>query len=362
MSGKGSFSGKGRPSGPRSRAGHGAADGRRKIRSSGRPPPSQRTTSSAPAAETRIAARAAATITIDGEHAGRRLDKYLRSQLRGVPAGLIFQLLRKGKLRVNGRKAEQNYRLVEGDVIEVPALTAQAPAAPELRLPAAFLEQMKNVVVYEDADLLVVDKPAGVAVHKGTDVPGGVIEALRQLRPDLPELELGHRLDRDTSGVLVLAKTPSMLRYLHDLLRDREDEIERHYLALVEGRWPSKKSVLEAPLQRRDTEVVVHPDGQRAETHVAVRRHIRGWATLVDVRLLTGRKHQIRVHLQHAGHPIAGDERYGAPRFNNAVKGRGGSGLHLHAAKMVIPRSDGTELQVTAPMPARWERLLNNGL
>lgn len=309
-----------------------------------------------------MVSRPAATITIDGEHSGRRLDKFLRSQFKGVPAGRLFQLLRKGKLRVNGQRAEQNYRLVEGDVIDVPALTVETPAGQAPRLPAALLEQMKNVVVYEDADLLVVDKPAGVAVHKGTDVPGGVIEALRRLRPDLPDLELGHRLDRDTSGVLVLAKTPSMLRYLHDLLRDREDEIERHYLAVVEGRWSSGKRVLEAPLQRRDAEVVVHPNGQRAETHVVARRRVGDRATLVDVRLLTGRKHQIRVHLQHAGHPIAGDDRYGDPRFNNVIKSRGGGGLHLHAAKMVIPRPDGTKLEVTAPMPARWERLFNAGL
>lgn len=306
--------------------------------------------------------RPATTITVDGEHAGRRLDKFLRSQLKGVPAGLLFQLLRKGKLRVNGRKAEQNYRLVEGDEIDVPALEVEAPAAPAPRLPSALLEQMNNVVLYEDSTLLVVDKPAGVAVHKGTDVPGGVIEALRYLRPDLPELELGHRLDRDTSGVLVLAKSPSMLRYLHEMLRDREDEIERHYLAIVEGRWPSEKRVLEAPLQRRDTEVVVHPNGQRAETHVRVRRRVGDRATLVDVRLLTGRKHQIRVHLQHAGHPIAGDDRYGDPRFNNLVETHGGSGLHLHASKMVIPLPDSTELVVTAPMPRKWERLFKSGL
>ena len=309
-----------------------------------------------------MVSRPAAVITIDGEHAGRRLDKFLRSQFKGVPAGRLFQLLRTGKLRVNGRKAEQNYRLVEGDVIDVPALTVEAPAGQAPRPPAALLERMKNAVVYEDADLVVVDKPAGVAVHKGTDVPVGVIEALRHLRTDLPGLELGHRLDRDTSGVLVLAKTPSMLRYLHDLLRDREDEIERHYLAIVEGRWPSEKRVLEAPLQRRDAEVVVHPNGQRAETHVAVRRRVGGRATLVDVRLLTGRKHQIRVHLKHAGHPIAGDERYGGARFNDVVRSSGGNGLHLHAAKMVIPRSDGTKLVVTAPMPGKWERLLNTGL
>lgn len=305
-----------------------------------------------------MVARPAGTLTVDDGHAGRRLDKFLRSQLRGVPAGLVFQLLRQGRLRVNGRRAEQNYRLVEGDVIDLPALQVEVPAATAPRPPTALLDQMSQSVIYEYAELLVVDKPAGVAVHRGSDVPAGVIEALRFLRPDLPDLELGHRLDRDTSGVLVLAKTPPMLRHLHEMLRDREDEIERHYLAIVVGRWPQHLTVLEAPLRRRDANVVVDPRGQRAETHVRVRRAVGDWATLVDVRLLTGRKHQIRVHLRHAGHPIAGDDRYGDPQFDRLVTSRGGSGLHLHAARMVIPLPDGPELVVNAPMPKRWQRVL----
>lgn len=302
------------------------------------------------------------TITVDAEHAGRRLDKFLRSRFKGVPAGLLFRLLRQGKLRVNGRKAKQDYRLHDGDVIAVPELRVEHSPAAAAKPPARLIAQLKGSVLHEDRDLLIVDKPAGVAVHKGTDVPAGVIETLRHLRPDLPELELSHRLDRDTSGVLALAKTPSMLRYLHDLLRDREDEIERHYLAVVAGRWPSSVTVLDAPLKRRDTGVVVDALGQRAETHVAVRRRVGKRATLLDIRLLTGRKHQIRVHLEHAGHPIAGDGRYGDPSFNSMVESRGGTGLHLHAAKMVIPLPDGTSLAVTAPMPKRWEPLLKAGL
>lgn len=312
--------------------------------------------------DSRIVARPAITITIDDEHAGRRLDKFLRSQLKGVPAGLLFQLLRKGRLRVNGRRAEQNYRLAEGDEIQVPALRVEGTAASAPRLQSALLKQLTNVVLYEDSDLLVVDKPAGVAVHRGTDIPAGVIEAMRHLRPDLPELELGHRLDRDTSGVLALAKTPSMLRHLHEMLRDREDEIERHYLALVAGSWPSGLRVLDAPLWRRHDRVVVNEAGQRAETHVSVRRRAGKRATVVDVRLLTGRKHQIRVHLRHAGHPIAGDDRYGDPDFNERVARMGGTGLHLHAARMLIPMPDGRALEVAAPMPGRWERLLRAGL
>ena len=185
-------------------------------------------------------------------------------------------------------------------------------------------------------------------MHKGTDVAAGVIEAFRQLRPELPQLELSHRLDRDTSGVLVLAKTPSMLRYLHDLLRDREDEIERHYLAIVAGTWDSKATVIHAPLLRREDKVVVAPAGQRAETRVKVKRRIGRNASLLRVQLLTGRKHQIRVHLQHSGHPIAGDDRYGSAAFNRRVAESGGNGLYLHAAKMIIPKPDGSTLSIDA--------------
>nr|WP_209324946.1 RluA family pseudouridine synthase [Brevibacterium renqingii] len=306
--------------------------------------------------------KAARTITIDGEHAGRRLDKFLRSQFKGVPAGLLFRLLRQGKLRVNGRKAQQNHRLQEGDVIDVPELHVDTAAAPRPAVPSTLLDQLRGAVLHEDDDLLIIDKPAGAAVHRGTDVSAGVVEALQHLRPELPELELSHRLDRGTSGVLALAKTPSMLRYLHGLLRDRKHEIERHYLAVVAGRWPADMDIVDAPLRREEDGVVVAADGQSAETRVSVKRRIGNRATVVDVRLVTGRKHQIRVHLSHAGHPIAGDDRYGDRGFNRRVNGLGGPGIYLHAAKLVIPKPDGADLVVTAPMPRRWKALLNSDL
>lgn len=303
--------------------------------------------------------QSARTITVDGEHAGRRLDKFLRSQFKSVPAGLLFRLLRQGRLRVNGRRAQQNYRLQAGDVISVDDLRIDSAPAPKPVVPAAVLESLRGAVVHEDEDLLVLDKPAGMAVHRGTDVSAGVIEALRHLRPELPELELSHRLDRGTSGLLALAKTPSMLRYLHELLREREEEIERRYLAVVAGAWPADTQILDAPLRREHTGMVVDAFGQRAETRVEVKRRIGNRATLVSVRLLTGRKHQIRVHLSHAGHPIAGDNRYGDREFNQRVPALGGGGIYLHAAKLVIPKPDGTELEVTAPTPRRWNELLN---
>lgn len=153
-----------------------------------------------------------------------------------------------------------------------------------------------------------------------------------------------------------------MLRYLHDLLRDREAEIERHYLAVVAGSWDSTATVIYAPLQRREDKVVVAPTGQRAETRVKVQRRIGRNASLLQVQLLTGRKHQIRVHLQHSGHPIAGDDRYGSKAFNRKVAAAGGNGLYLHAATMTIPKPDGSTLSIDAPMPQRWRQLLASGL
>src|SRR5699024_7719210 len=169
-----------------------------------------------------------------------------------------------------------------------------------------------------------------MAVHRGTDVSAGVIEALRHLRPELPELELSHRLDRGTSGLLALAKTPSMLRYLHELLREREDEIQRHYLAVVAGAWPAATQILDAAVGREACGRGAGAPGQGAETRVRVKRGLGKRATLVGVLLLTGRKHQIRGHLSHAGHPVVGDDRYGDRGFNQRVPGLGGNGIYLH--------------------------------
>lgn len=302
------------------------------------------------------------TIIVDAEHAGRRLDKYLRSTFKHVPAGALFKSLRQGRLRINGNKVQENYRLVQGDQIRLPKFEQanSAPVAP--KVPESLLRRLRNTVLFENDDLLVIDKPAGIAVHQGSDVPAGVIEAFRVLRPDLPDLELSHRLDRDTSGVLVMAKTPSMLRFLHDLLREREEEIERYYLALVAGRWPKSKRSIHAPLLRKDNAVVVDAQGQRAETRVRVRQHLADRASLLEVQLLTGRKHQIRVHLKHSGHPIAGDDRYGKAKFNHRVARLGGNGLYLHATKILIPQPDGSELVVESPMPQRWRQLISAGL
>lgn len=302
--------------------------------------------------------RQAHTITVDDGHAGRRLDKFLRSRFKGVPAGLIFRHIRQGRLRVNGCKTAQDYRLVAGDEISVPALHVDDRRADTGPVPTALIDRMRRTVLYEDDRLLVVDKPAGVAVHRGSNVPAGVIEALRVLRPDAPDLELVHRLDRDSSGVLALAKDPALLRELQTLLRARESSIERHYLAVVAGRFPAGSTVLDAPLRRTERRVVVDARGERAETRVRVRRSLGAHATVVAAELVTGRKHQIRVHLADAGHPILGDDRYGDPDRDRAAEAGVEAGLHLHARRLVIPRSGAGPLTVTAPVPRRWRAVL----
>lgn len=297
-------------------------------------------------------------MTIPEAHDGRRLDKYLRSQLTGVPATLLFRLMREGRIRVNGSKVKQNHRISGGDELTLPAITVDAEKKPR-RVPGHLIATVENAVVHEDGELIVVDKPADLAVHRGTGVDAGVIEALRQARPDLPDLELAHRLDRETSGLLMLAKTPAMLRHLQEILRDREHEIDRRYLALVEGEWPDDLRASTTALRRTSRATVAVPEsrgGQRSETRFRViERHGRR-ATVIEARLLTGRKHQIRVHCRDAGHPIAGDSRYGSPGFNRHVRGRGITTMMLHAHSLEVPLPGGGVLHLTAPPPKEWER------
>ncbi|MGD7001404.1 RluA family pseudouridine synthase [Corynebacterium halotolerans] len=296
-------------------------------------------------------------IEVSGEHEGRRLDKYLRAELKGVPASLLFRLLRKGKVRVNDRRAQPNYRLEAGDVLRLPPMQVQADLPPPT-LSRSLLQRIDQSVVHEDERLLIINKPADVAVHVGTGVSGGVIEALRQLRPELPDLELVHRLDRDTSGLLIVAKTPSILRHLQQLLRE-EGSLDRRYLALVHGSWPDRLRHVDAALQRTDTGVRVGPDGQDSLTRFSVRRRIGEDATLVQAQLVTGRKHQIRVHAQYSGHPIAGDPKYGDERFNQQLQRLGAPQMFLHASELRIPLPEGDTLKVTAPMPPAWDRVLH---
>jgi 23S rRNA pseudouridine955/2504/2580 synthase len=293
--------------------------------------------------------------TIDAEEAGQRLDNYLLRRLKGVPRSRVYRLLRRGEVRVNGRRPEASYRLEAGDRVRIPPVRESAPAGREPQ-PGASLP-----VLHEDERLLVVDKPAGVAVHGGSGVRSGLIETLRARRPSERFLELVHRLDRETSGCLMLARRRSALRTLHELLR--EGAIEKRYLALVEGDWANAglvEAALDTSHHRGGERIVrVHGEGKAAASRFqAVQRY--GRATLVEVEIYSGRTHQIRVHAAHAGHPLAGDSRYGSERFNTEARALGLRRLFLHAHSVGFAWPDtGEVLHVSSPLPEALRTVLD---
>ena len=296
-------------------------------------------------------------IRIDDESAGQRIDNFLRRELPGVPKGRVYRLLRRGEVRVNSGRVRAEYRLRAGDDVRIPPVQSYREAAPPPKPEAArLLEQ----VIYEDKRLLVVNKPAGMAVHGGSGISHGVVELLRAARPDLRNLGLVHRLDRETSGCLVLAKRRSALRELHELFRARI--VEKNYLALVAGDWQLGERLLDAPLEVRhrrqgERHVIVSPDGKRARTRVKLSRRYRQHS-LLNCSPLTGRTHQIRVHLQYAGFPIVGDDRYGDPDVNRAAKAQGLSRLFLHAQSIAFPDEHGNEKHFVAPLAEDLETYL----
>ncbi len=300
-------------------------------------------------------------VRIDKDRAGQRIDNFLRSELPGVPKGRVYRLLRRGEVRVNGGRVRADYRLRDGDEVRIPParISVGAPPPPE-RLAAAMLD----CILYEDPRLLVINKPAGVAVHGGSGISHGVIELLRHARPDLRDLGLVHRIDRETSGCLVMAKRRSALRDLH--ARFREGQVEKNYLALVVGDWQYGEQCIDVPLlvtNRKGGErhVVVSNKGKPAETRVSLSRTY-GVYSLLQCAPRTGRTHQIRVHLQHAGHPILGDERYGDTDANEQARALGLERLFLHAQSIAFADDSGNDLHFTAPLADELERFLNIGV
>ena len=284
-----------------------------------------------------------------------------RSQLPGVPKGRLYRLLRRGEVRVNSGRVRAEYKLQQGDEVRIPPARIRPDGpAPSSRL----AEDIVACVIYEDKRLLVLDKPSGVAVHGGSGISHGVIELLRHARPELKDLALVHRLDRETSGCLVLAKRRSALRELH--ARFRDGQVEKNYLALVTGDWQLGEQLIDAPLyvqHRRNGEryVVVSGSGKPAQTRVRLSRTF-GLYSLLQCTPLTGRTHQIRVHLQHAGHPIVGDERYGDEQANRHAKKLGLRRLFLHAQSIAFADDSGNEQHFTAPLADDLERFLTVGV
>lgn len=274
-------------------------------------------------------------IEVDAEFAGQRIDNFLLARLKGAPRSLIYRILRKGEVRVNKGRIKPDYRLQEGDVVRVPPVKLPEPDAQ--RQPArTVLDMVESGILYEDDRLLVLDKPSGLAVHGGSGIHYGAIEAIRILRPKAKRLELVHRLDRDTSGCLLISKRGSSLHSLHEQFRD--NRVQKIYLALVKGHWKGGKQVINAPLKkniRQSGERMVVVDDQGKEsisifTPVAVSKE----ASLMRVELKTGRTHQIRVHAQHVGYPLAGDEKYGDENFNRQMRDKGLKRLFLHAERI----------------------------
>ena len=292
-------------------------------------------------------------LEVGAEDAGQRLDNYLQRHLGGVPRSRIYRVIRKGEVRVNGRRAGPETRLAAEDKVRVPPLRLLAEA-PAVRRPSADLTAaIARAIIHEDERLLVIDKPAGVAVHGGSGVSFGVIEALRALRPE-ESLELVHRLDRDTSGLLLVARRGSALRTLHALLR--EEGLEKRYLTLLKGHWNLGTKRIDVPL-RTDTRV----GGERTvraaasgKASVSEFRPVQFFgktATLMEVMLETGRTHQIRVHAQHAGHPVAGDEKYGDAAFNEHLRTLGLRRMFLHAHSLSFTWPGGGEFSINTPLP-----------
>jgi 23S rRNA pseudouridine955/2504/2580 synthase len=289
---------------------------------------------------------------IEADRAGQRLDNYLLGELKGVPRSHVYRLIRSGQVRVNSGRSAPSYRLQAGDRVRVPPVGVRPAAAP-LATPDR-LDWLGDRIIYEDSRILVIDKPAGFAVHGGSSISLGVIEALRLLRPTSKDLELAHRLDRGTSGCLLLAKRRSTLRVVHELLR--EGQVDKRYLALVKGRWAEGNTEIEAPLVTRrvggEARVKVDPSGKEARSTFRTLDRFGKTATLLEVSIDTGRTHQIRVHAAHAGHPVAGDERYGDKDCNDDLKSFGLSRMFLHAHSLSFDWPDGGEpFSVSAPLP-----------
>lgn len=287
-------------------------------------------------------------IEVDDASEGQRIDNFLLRICKGVPRSHVYRILRTGEVRVNSRRVDATYRLQAGDRLRIPPV--RLPARPARPVPRA----LELPVIHEDPALLIVNKPAGTAVHGGSGVSYGVIESLRAARPQLRFLELAHRLDRDTSGLLMLAKKRSALTSLHAALR--EGRVRKRYLALVKGRWRGEGRRVSLPLRKfltssGERRVSVDAAGKESQTEFRRERGFRD-CTLVSALLLTGRTHQIRVHLAHLGHPILGDDKYGDFELNRALAKQGLKRMFLHAAELEFDHPlTGARMKFEAPLP-----------
>lgn len=293
-------------------------------------------------------------VVVGDEAAGQRLDNYLIRHCKGVPKSHIYRILRSGEVRVNSRRVDATYRLVAGDSLRIPPIRLAERAQSEVD--EAAQQRVDLPVIYEDEALLAIDKPEGIAVHGGSGVSFGVIEALRRQRPQAKFLELAHRLDRETSGILLIGKKRLALTALHDMFREHGAGADKRYLVLVRGRWMNPTQHVKLPLHKFLTdsgERRVAVDAQGKASHTVFRLLAR-WPemSLLEAQLKTGRTHQIRVHLAHLGFPILGDEKYGDFGFNKRLKPAGLKRMALHAWRMAFRHPlTGAPLECRAPLP-----------
>jgi len=299
-------------------------------------------------------------VEVSAERAGQRLDNFLLGQLKGLPRPHVYRILRTGEVRVNGRRAKPDYRIQAGDRVRLPPLQRAATTEP-IAPPPGLMGEIAGRILYEDDHLLAVNKPAGLAVHAGTGVAYGLIDVLRALRPHFPELNLVHRLDRGTSGCLVVAKTRADLLTLNRAFADRA--CGKVYMALTAGHWAQARTIVRQALDvehREQGERSVRVDAERGQAAVSRFQEIERLpgASLVRVEIDTGRTHQIRVHAAAVGHVLAGDDRYGNHDFNRQMTRMGLRRMFLHAAELVLPLADGKPLRFKAPLPEDLTQVL----
>lgn len=300
-------------------------------------------------------------VTVETDQQGQRLDNFLLSRLKSVPKSLIYKTIRSGNVRVNKGRIKPDYRLQEGDVVRIPPFRVGAKA--EHKPSSHLLSLLKERVIFEDEQFIALDKPCGLAVHAGSGVAVGVIEALRVLYPQYSGLQLVHRLDRETSGCLLLAKSRKALLSAQQAFID--GRVNKRYLALTKGHWQNEQTSIDAPLVRQSLKagermVEVDGEGKSALTDFLVLERF-SVGDYVEVKIYTGRTHQIRVHAQQAGHVLAGDDKYGDKTFNKEMKKVGLKRLFLHAAQLELDLVDsGQALSLAAPLSADLQAVLTN--
>ncbi|WP_319381413.1 RluA family pseudouridine synthase [Thiomicrorhabdus sp.] len=302
-------------------------------------------------------------VTVTEEDAGQRLDNFLLRLLRRAPKSLVYRIVRKGEVRVNKGRAQVSLRLQVGDVVRIPPVSLpESVEKPDLKVvPAEQLRLIENSILYEDKDLMVVNKPSGVAVHGGSGLNWGLIEVLRQLRPLAKRMELVHRIDRDTSGCLLIAKKASVLKALHAQIR--ADQLDKRYVAIVLGSWPKRVHKVDFPLKKHHLtdggwHVSVDPSGKEAVSFFNVEQHLQG-CDLVSVKLKTGRTHQIRVHALAQGCPLLGDDKYGDREANKRYRRQGMKRLALHARFLGFTHPVTEErMLIEAPLWSDFKRII----